>query len=145
VECTFPPRTAFDLARRGSPVECVVQDERARRAVWLEPAYPGHRIGIEYDGEEHTTPAGVRRDIGRPTDLVDQGWRLYRYTSDDVDGAPDRIVGQVARALGIDVRALVPWPDSRYVDLGRPAARHRTPTAPGAPAPSPTPGRGGPR
>ncbi len=186
VRCTFPPRTAFDLARRGplvervvgvdalarrhrfspdlllnfatrysgvrgvdrlpevlaladrgagSPMETrlrlvlvlaglprprsqwVVQDERARRAVWLDLAYPEHRVGIEYDGEEHTTPAGVRRDIGRSTDLVDQGWRLYRYTSDEVGGEPDRIVGQVARALGMDVRALVPWPDSPYVHL----------------------------
>jgi very-short-patch-repair endonuclease len=69
----------------------VVQDERARRAVWLDVAYPEHRIGIEYDGEEHTTPAGVRRDIGRATDLVDLGWRTYRYTADDIYGAgPDR-------------------------------------------------------
>jgi hypothetical protein len=34
-----------------------------------------------------------------------------------VGGEPDRIVGQVARALGMDVRALVPWPDSPYVHL----------------------------
>ena len=168
VRCTFPPRTAWDLARRGtlvervvgldalsrrhgfppdlllnfpvrypgargndrlpevlaladrcsgSPMETrlrqvlvlaglprprsqwVVQDERARRAVWLDLAYPEHRIGIEYDGEEHTTRAGVRRDIGRATDLVDLGWRLYRYTADEVLGAPERIVAQISRAL----------------------------------------------
>lgn len=168
VRCTFPPRTAWDLARRGelvervvgvdalarrhgfspdlllnflvhypgtrgndrlpevlaladrcsgSPMETrlrlvlvlaglprprsqwVVQDGRARRAVWLDLAYPEHRIGIEYDGEEHTTRARVRRDIARTTDLVDRGWRIYRYTADEVLGAPERIVAQVRRAL----------------------------------------------
>lgn len=188
IRCTFPPRTAYDLGRRGSLVErvvgvdalarkhgftpdlllnflvhypgargndrlpevlaladrCsgspmetrlrlvlvlaglprprsqwVVQDERARRAVWLDLAYPDHRIGIEYDGEDHTTPAGVRRDIGRATDLVDLGWRIYRYTSDEVYGETERIVAQIGRALDMDVRALVAWPDSPYVDLVR--------------------------
>lgn len=188
VRCTFPPRTAYDLARRGSlvdrvvgvdalarrhrfppdlllnflahypgargndrlpevlaladrcsgsPMETrlrlllvlaglprprtqwVVQDERVRRAVWLDLAYPEHRIGIEYDGREHTTPAGVRRDIGRATDLVDLGWRIYRYTADDVLGEPGRIVGQVARALEIDVAALARYPDSPHVHLVR--------------------------
>lgn len=170
VRCTFPPRTAYDLARRGglvervvgvdalarrhgftpdlllnflvhypgmrgndgipevlaladrgagSPMETrlrlvlvlgglprprtqwVVQDARARRAVWLDLAYPDHRVGIEFDGEEHLTPAGVRRDIARTTDLVDRGWRLYRYTADTVYGEPQRIVAQVGRALGL--------------------------------------------
>lgn len=168
VRCTFPPRTAWDLARRGdlvervvgvdalarrhgfspdlllhfpvrypgargdarlpevlaladrcsgSPMETrlrlvlvlaglprprsqwVVQDERARRAVWLDLAYPEHRIGIEYDGEEHTTAARVRRDIARATELVDRGWRIYRYTAAEVLGEPERIVAQIRRAL----------------------------------------------
>ncbi|GAA2545288.1 hypothetical protein GCM10010210_15410 [Pseudonocardia hydrocarbonoxydans] len=175
LRCTFPHRTAFDLARRGalvdrvmgvdalarrhgfapdlllnlpvrypglrgtdrlaevlaladrgsgSPMETrlrlllvlaglprprtqwVVQDERVRRAVWLDLAYPLHRIGIEYDGGTHTTAAGVRRDIARSTDLLDLGWRIYRYTADEVYGEPGRIVRQIARALGMDVRAV---------------------------------------
>lgn len=169
VRCTFPPRTAWDLARRGplvervvgvdtlarakgfspdlllnyaarfpgargvdrlyevlsladrcsgSPMETrlrlllvlaglprprsqwVVQDPRVRRAVWLDLAYPEHRVGIEYDGEDHEDPRRVRRDIGRATDLVDLGWRLYRYTKDDYHGRPGTIVAQIERALG---------------------------------------------
>jgi hypothetical protein len=168
VRCTFPPRTAWDLARRGplvervvgvdalarakgfspdlllnysarfpgargvdrlfevlsladrcsgSPMETrlrlllvlaglprprsqyVVQDPRVRRAVWLDLAYPEHRVGIEYDGEEHVDPQRVRRDVARATDLVDLGWRIYRYTKDDYYGRPDKIVAQIDRAL----------------------------------------------
>ena len=80
-------------------VQWVVQDEQARRAVWLDLAYPEHKIGIEYDGEEHTTPERVLRDIGRGTDLVDKGWRLYRYTKYEVLGEQEKIVAQITRAL----------------------------------------------
>jgi very-short-patch-repair endonuclease len=78
----------------------VLQDVRRRRAVWLDLAYPEQRIGIEYEGEEHTKPVRVLRDIGRGTDLVDQGWRLYRFTKYEVYGEPDEIVAKVERALG---------------------------------------------
>lgn len=188
VRCTFPPRTAYDLARRGplvervvgvdalarrhgfhpdlllnylarfrgarghdlvpevlaladrgagSPMETrlrlvlvlaglprprtqwVVQDERARRAVWLDLAYPAQRIGIEYDGGHHLTPAAVRRDIARTTALVDRGWRVYRYTSDEILGAPGLIVAQVRRALERDVRVGRRVDDDHHVPPGR--------------------------
>ncbi|WP_214406499.1 endonuclease domain-containing protein [Pseudonocardia lacus] len=80
-------------------VQWVVQDDSARTAVWLDLAYPAHRIGIEYDGAVHTGAGAVLRDIARHTALLDQGWRVYRYTKDDVLRRPDRIVAQVARAL----------------------------------------------
>jgi hypothetical protein len=80
---TTPPRTAFDLARSGE----------------LDLAYPEHMIGIEYDGGVHTRAGAVLRDIGRHTSLLDQGWRVYRYTKLDVLHRPDRIVTQLRRAL----------------------------------------------
>ncbi|WP_300007425.1 hypothetical protein [Pseudonocardia sp.] len=80
-------------------VQWVVQDEQARRAVWLDLAYPEHMIGIEYEGEGHTTPEGVLRDIGRGTDLVDKGWRLYSYTKYEIYCEPEKIVAQIRRAL----------------------------------------------
>lgn len=85
------------------PGSCTATGSPMETRLRLDLAYPSHRIGIEYDGEEHTTPARVRRDIGRATDLVDRGWRIYRYTADDVLGTPDRIVTQIRRALQIDV------------------------------------------
>ncbi len=104
-------------ARAGSPMETrlrlllvlgglpapqaqwAVQDERRRRVVWLDLAYPDHRIGIEYEGDDHVRPDRVLRDIGRGTDLVDQGWRLYRFTKHEVHGEPAEIVAKIERAL----------------------------------------------
>lgn len=88
-------------------VQWVVQDERRRRAVWLDLAYPEHRVGIEYEGEEHLRPDRVLRDIGRGTDLVDQGWRLYRFTKREVFGEPDEIVAKIDRALRREVPPMV--------------------------------------
>lgn len=90
------------LIRGGLPrpqLQWVVQDPVARRAVWLDLAYPDHRVGIEYDGREHTRPERVLRDIRRGTRLVDQGWRIYRYTAAEIYTEPDRILAEVRRAL----------------------------------------------
>jgi very-short-patch-repair endonuclease len=76
-----------------------VQDERRRRAVWLDLAYPRHRIGIEFEGEEHVKPEGVLRDISRGTDLVDDGWRMYRFANHQVYGEPDETAAKIDRAL----------------------------------------------
>ena len=81
-------------------VQFPVQDEVRRRAVWLDLAYPAHRIGIEYEGEGHASPEVVLRDIGRYTALVDAGWRIYRFTKYEVYGEPDELVAKIARALG---------------------------------------------
>jgi very-short-patch-repair endonuclease len=90
------------IVRAGLPrpeVQWPVQDTATRTAVWLDLAYPEHRIGIEYDGGVHTRPDTVLRDIGRHTALLDQGWRVYRYTKLDVLHRPDRVVAQLRRAL----------------------------------------------
>jgi len=41
--------------------------------VWLDLAYPAQRIGIEYEGADHTRPERVLLDAGRYTRLVDAG------------------------------------------------------------------------
>jgi hypothetical protein len=102
-------------------VQWAVQDEAARTAVWLDLAYPEHMIGIEYDGGVHTRTDAVLRDIGRHTSLLDQGWRVYRYTKLDVLHRPERITAQLRRALS-ESRS-TPWgsaglPDPHGVDLG---------------------------
>ena len=79
-------------------VQWVVQDELARTAVWLDLAWPDHKIGIEYEDEVHASPDAVLRDAGSYTRLVDDDWRIYRYTKFDVYGEPERIVDQLARA-----------------------------------------------
>jgi Protein of unknown function (DUF559) len=96
-------RLRLVLMLRGLPrpeVQYPVLDDRRRRAVWLDLAYPAQRIGIEYEGIDHTRPDGVLRDIGRYTWLVDEGWRMYRFTKYEVYGEPDEVAATIRRALG---------------------------------------------
>jgi very-short-patch-repair endonuclease len=79
-------------------VQWAVQDVATRTVLWLDLAWPELRIGIEYDGEPHTEPARVLRDIERTTRLVDLGWRLYRYTKLDMSRNPARIIAELTRA-----------------------------------------------
>jgi very-short-patch-repair endonuclease len=81
-------------------VQWVVQDEQTRTAVWLDLAWPDLMIGIEYEGEGHTEPDQVLRDVGRYTGLVDKGWRIYRYTKREILRRQDLIVAQLTRARG---------------------------------------------
>lgn len=80
-------------------VQWVVQDIGTRTAVWLDLAWPEHRVAVEYEGGGHTAPAEVLRDAGRYTRLTDRGWRVYRYTKYDVFFDPGRIVAELTRAL----------------------------------------------
>jgi hypothetical protein len=114
---TLPATVALSDARSGSPMETrlrmilvlrglprpvaqhPVLDDRRRRAVWLDLAYPTHRIGIEYEGADHGRPERVLRDAGRYTWLVDAGWRMYRFTKYQVYCEPDEIAEAIARAL----------------------------------------------
>ena len=96
-------RLRMIIVRAGLPrprTQWVVQDVTARTAVWLDMAWPEHRIAIEYEGGGHTAPVEVLRDTGRYTRLVDRGWRIYRYTWFDVHRQPERIVAELSRALG---------------------------------------------
>ncbi|TQM38161.1 hypothetical protein FB388_5388 [Pseudonocardia cypriaca] len=79
-------------------VQWAVQDERTRTAVWLDLAWPELMIGIEYEGEGHTEPEQVLRDVGRYTGLVDRRWRIYRYTKFEILRRPGLIVAQLTRA-----------------------------------------------
>ena len=77
-------------------------DDVGRRAVWLDLAYPEHRIGIEYEGADHGRPERVLLDAGRYTRLVDAGWRMYRFTKYQVYAEPDGVAATIRRALGAD-------------------------------------------
>jgi hypothetical protein len=64
-----------------------------------EVTVPG---GIEYEGADHGRPERVLRDAGRYTWLVDQKWRMYRFTKYEVYGEPDEILARIGRALMLD-------------------------------------------
>jgi hypothetical protein len=70
-------RLRMVLVLRGLPrpeVQWVVQDERRGRAVWLDLAYPEHKIGIEFEG---------------------------RFTKREVYGEQDEIAAKIDRALSV--------------------------------------------
>ena len=95
-------RLRLILVLRGLPrpeAQYAVLDDRRRRAVWLDLAYPARRVGIEYEGADHGRPERVLRDAGRYTWLVDEGWRMYRFTKYQVYREPDEIAATIARAL----------------------------------------------
>lgn len=100
-----PPETRLRLilVRAGLPrpvAQHPVLDDDRREALWLDLAYPRHRLGVEYDGGQHfATPEAARADARRHTRLVAAGWRVLRYTAADLRDAPDRIVDDVRRAL----------------------------------------------
>jgi hypothetical protein len=96
-------RLRLVLVLRGLPVPEVqypVLDDRRRRAVWLDLAYPEHHIGIEYEGADHANPDRVLRDVSRYTRLVADSWRIYRFTKFEIYGEQDRIAATISRALG---------------------------------------------
>ncbi|MFD1533403.1 endonuclease domain-containing protein [Pseudonocardia aurantiaca] len=95
-------RLRLVLLLRGLPtpeVQYPVLDGRRREAVWLDLAYPQLRIGIEYEGEEHTRSERVLRDAARYTTLVDAGWRMFRFTKYQVFLEPDEVAATIRRAL----------------------------------------------
>ena len=97
-------RLRLVLVLRGLPrpeAQYPVQDVRRRRAVWLDLAYPEQRIGIEYEGADHWRPERVLQDAGRYTWLVDDGWRMYRFTKYQVYREPDEVAGKIERALAV--------------------------------------------
>lgn len=97
-------RLRLVLVLRGLPrpqAQYPVQDVRRRRAVWLDLAYPEQRIGIEYEGADHVRPERVLLDAGRYTWLVDDGWRMYRFTKYQVYREPDDLAATIERALDV--------------------------------------------
>jgi Protein of unknown function (DUF559) len=81
-------------------VQYRVPDRRAHVVATVDLAYPARLIAIEYEGADHFAGHRVARDVHRYTRLVDLGWRVYRYTADDVYQRPARIVTEITRALG---------------------------------------------
>jgi very-short-patch-repair endonuclease len=81
-------------------VQYPVLDDRRRRAVWLDLAYPEHRIGIEYEGADHANPDRVLRDVSRYTRLVADSWRIYRFTKFEIYREQGRIAATIWRTLG---------------------------------------------
>jgi very-short-patch-repair endonuclease len=65
----------------------------------LDMAYPGIKLGIEYDGRAHRTQRRAMRDLRREAYLAAAGWEILRFTDAEVLGKPRWVAGTVRWAL----------------------------------------------
>ena len=73
---------------------------RGRRVARVDFAYPSRKIAIEVDGYRyHSGRAAWARDAARANRLVQLGWRILRFTWDDVRRRPEAVADVVTRAL----------------------------------------------
>lgn len=74
----------------------------------IDMGYPRWKGGVEYDGPQHWTDAGVRdRDLERRARLAGLGWRLVHVNAEMLRYRSAVIVGRTAAALadaGADLR-----------------------------------------
>lgn len=83
-----------------------VVDESGQAIAEIDLAYVPERIAIEVDGYVwHSSPWQKRYDTVRQNRLVLHGWRVVRFTSEDIDQRLRWVVREVSRAL-----AIVPHP-----------------------------------
>jgi hypothetical protein len=75
-----------------------VRDSANRLVARLDLAYPGHKLGVEYDGDHHRTRTGFRNDVRRLNDLRTCGWTVLRFVAADLH-APESVVATVRAAL----------------------------------------------
>ncbi len=105
-------------ARAGSPMESVLRwllheaglpapvlqyrivDAAGRVVAVVDMAWPERRLVVEFDGDVHRERDVFVRDLRRQNGLVLTDWSVLRYTSADVLGRPDDVVGGIGTALG---------------------------------------------
>lgn len=94
-------RLRLTLLAGGLPRPAVQHEVRrgGRVVARLDLAYPGHRLGVEYDGDHHRGRGVYRNDLRRLNDLRTCGWTVLRFTAGDLR-SPGRVVATVREVLG---------------------------------------------
>lgn len=91
------------LTTNGLAPECTqfaVLDEDAQIVAWVDFAYVNARLLVEADGFEfHRDRADYRKDRRRANAYCRLGWRLLRFSWEDVRFDPDYVVAAVAFEL----------------------------------------------
>lgn len=76
-----------------------VFDEHGRWLGRVDLAYPGKKVGIEYEGARHRDVGVFQHDLRRLNRLHAAGLRILRYGPGDVFNCPGHIVADVRDAL----------------------------------------------
>jgi very-short-patch-repair endonuclease len=102
-----PPESALEslllkVLRRGGLPRPVLQypfPGRPPGEARVDAAYPSSHVLIEADGRRwHTRVDDFVRDRGRDNEVVALGWRVLRFTWEDLRHRPDRVCAVVRRA-----------------------------------------------
>ncbi|GLB67930.1 hypothetical protein [Arthrobacter mangrovi] len=104
-------RLRLALGRAGLPeplLNCPIVDDSGKE--WHSPdmSYPKYRLAIEYQGEPHTQPLQVRRDIRRAENVAAAGWDEIRISGDHMLHGAREAVAKIRTGLiekGWDGRA----------------------------------------
>ncbi|WP_238164470.1 endonuclease domain-containing protein [Kribbella pittospori] len=89
----------IDAGIDGFVPQLVVQDDEF--SARLDLAHPGQRIGLEADGfEHHGTRRALVRDCRRHVNLAVRGWRILRFSWEDVMYDGEWVVAAVERTRG---------------------------------------------
>jgi hypothetical protein len=75
-----------------------VHDSTGRRAYRIDLGYRERKVGLEYDGRSHLTPARLSADRSRMNGLSRRGWTMRHFTARDLYQSPGVILAEV-RAL----------------------------------------------
>ena len=99
-ESPMETRLRLLLVLAGLPrpeTQVALHDEGGRFLGRPDLFYRSHRLAIEYDGSSHRD--NLTGDNRRQNLLVNAGYRILRFTSDDVLRGSDSVVAQVRKAL----------------------------------------------
>lgn len=108
-ERSGPGMRGTGLERRGNALLSTIEGATPRfefAVPWcpdkrFDAAYPEARLAIEWDGRRwHTQEAAFQRDRTRDREATLHGWRMLRFTWDDVTERPNDVIGAVRAALG---------------------------------------------
>jgi very-short-patch-repair endonuclease len=97
------PETRLRLAIRdsGLPEPELNVPTALRPGVVRQPdmSYPQQKVAVEYDGEVHSDPGRIVRDITREEDYCRAGWLLVRISKLHMENDARTAVGKVRQAL----------------------------------------------
>jgi very-short-patch-repair endonuclease len=77
----------------------IVRDDAGRFLGRADLAWPEQQVLVEFDGDVHRERDVFVSDLRRQNRLVAAGWTVLRFTSADVLGRPDEMIGEIRRVL----------------------------------------------
>lgn len=76
----------------------------AGRKFRFDFAFPAERLGIELEGGlwsrgAHSRPAGIQRDIEKHNFAVLNGWKVLRFSTDDIEDDPEDVIATIRTVI----------------------------------------------